>query len=459
MGSPDAYRESLRDSRRVFYDGQVVEDVTVHARFIAAVDAVARGFEDSGTDGDIFEFPRSANDLRERLSRLERWEVMRITTLESLLTLQTVASRMRDQHPELVRRISTYVQYSRDNDLRCVQAITDAKGDRSKSPAEQSDPDLYLRIVERQRDGIVINGAKLHISGAAIANELVVIPTKRMKAGEEDWAVACAVPVDSPGITILNTCPGPDPCAAPAYYPHSSFHAIPEGFVVFDHVFVPNDRVFLDGQTRYSADFAHSLGLWQRLGGVAQMAREADMLTGFAQLLAEANGLANIPHIKDKIRDLIVYATIIRSGLEAAVSNATITDEGFAIPDEVYTNVAKYYGAAELSTMIRNLHDIGGGSVLTAPQPGDIANPEVRPYVEKYMVGADVNGDSRTELFHAVRDLTADRYGGWWQVASLMSGGGLFAQKLVAAKHYDMDRAKALATEVMHRWRAEGTGS
>ena len=220
--------------------------------------------------------------------------------------------------------------------------------------------------------------------------------------------------------------------------------------MVFDHVFVPKERVFLDGQVTYSADFAHSLGLWQRLGGVAHMAKEADMLVGFAQLLAEANGLTRVAHIRDKIQDIVVYATIVRSGLEAAVANAKITEDGFATPDEVYTNVAKYYGAAELGRMMRHLHDIGGGSVLTAPQPGDLSNAETRSYVEKYMAGAGVDGEYRTRLFHAVRDLTADRYGGWWQVSSLMSGGGLFAQKLVAAKNYDIAHAKSLAMEVLN---------
>lgn len=455
MTTGEDYRNSLRDGRTVYYDGKLVNDVTTHPRFRPAVDAVAAGFSDRLAGDDLYEFPRSVADLRARIAQLETWEVMRRTTLESLLALQTAGSRMRAAHPELVERIAAYVALCRTRDLRCVQTITDAKGDRSKAPSQQADADLYLRVVDRSAEGIVIRGAKLHISGAAICNELVVIPTKRMKPGEEAWSVACAVPADAPGVVILNTSPGPDPEASADYHPHSSKHSTPEGFVVFDDVFVPNERVFLDGQVQYSAAFAHALGLWQRLGGVAHMAKEADMLVGFAQLLAEANGLTRVAHIRDKIQDLVIYATIVRAGLEAAIANATITEEGFATPDEVYTNVAKYYGSAELNTMLRHLHDIGGGAVLTAPLPGDLSNSATRPYVEKYMAGAGVSGEYRTQLFHAVRDLTADRYGGWWQVSSLMSGGGLFAQKLVAAKNYDMDRAKELAREVM---RGHGPG-
>src|SRR5690606_22031348 len=102
-----------------------------------------------------------------------------------------------------------------------------------------------------------------------------------------------------------------------------------------------------------SATFAHALGLWQRLGAVARLAREADLLVGLAQLLAEANGLERIHHIRDKISDLIIYASLIRAGMEAAISNAQTSPDGYLTPDEVFTNAAKYYGAANLAVMLR----------------------------------------------------------------------------------------------------------
>jgi 4-hydroxybutyryl-CoA dehydratase/vinylacetyl-CoA-Delta-isomerase len=294
-------------------------------------------------------------------------------------------------------------------------------------------------------DGVVIRGAKLHISGAAVAHELLVMPTKRMKAGEEQWAVACAVPVNAPGVTVLNTVPLP-PADELEYHPHSSNSGLPEGFVVFDDVFVPAERVFLAGEVEHSATFAHSIGLWQRLGGAAHMAEGADLLVGLARLLAEANGVEKIPHVRDKIADMVLYATLVRSGLEAAIENAQITPEGFATPNELYTNVAKYYGALHRDRMLTYIHDIAGGGILTAPMPGDLTNPETRAYVEKYMVTRPgIDGEYRTRLFHAARDLTVSSAAGHHQVAMIMSGGGLFAQKLVATLHYDLNRAKELA--------------
>jgi 4-hydroxybutyryl-CoA dehydratase/vinylacetyl-CoA-Delta-isomerase len=175
----------------------------------------------------------------------------------------------------------------------------------------------------------------------------------------------------------------------------------------------------------------------------------ADTLVGLAQLIAEANGLQRVPHIKDKIAGLITYATLIRAGLEAAIQNATFTPEGWASPDELYTNAAKFYSADGFSVMVRSLHDIAGGSVLTAPSLRDLANPETGGYVAKYMRTMEgVDAEYRMRLFHAIRDYTADAYGGWQHVTMLQAGGGLFAQKVVVTKHYDMAKAKALALEV-----------
>ena len=135
--------------------------------------------------------------------------------------------------------------------------------------------------------------------------------------------------------------------------------------------------------------------------------------------------------------------------LEAAISNCHVTPEGAAYPDELYTNAAKYYGAANYNLMVRHLHDIAGGSVLTAPGMADLENAEVGPLIRKYMsTGPGVDGAYRTRLFHAIRDLTADALGGWKAVTNIQAGGGLYAQRIVTRKHYDLEGAKQAALEV-----------
>jgi 4-hydroxybutyryl-CoA dehydratase / vinylacetyl-CoA-Delta-isomerase len=326
-----------------------------------------------------------------------------------------------------------------------TECITDAKGDRTLPPARQPDPDAYVRVVSRQADGVVIRGAKLHITAAAFGHDLMVMPTKSMKPDEQDYAIACAVPAGSPGVRITNTTYHPRG-RDPRDFPVSSRLSVPDSMVIFDDVFVPSERVFLDGQTAHAAVFAHSLGLWERLGGVSFMVNQADELVGLASLIAEANGTARVPHVREKIDEMMIHATLLRAGLEAALTHAHSTPDGYYYPDDMFTNVTKYQGAANFSLMVRHLQDIAGGAVVTAPSMADFENPELRPFLEKYMAGGpDATGEYRARLFHAIRDLTADAYGGWHQVTNLQSGGGLFAQRVVTRKHYDLDRARAMA--------------
>jgi 4-hydroxybutyryl-CoA dehydratase / vinylacetyl-CoA-Delta-isomerase len=195
--------------------------------------------------------------------------------------------------------------------------------------------------------------------------------------------------------------------------------------------------------------FAPSLGLWERLGGLSAFVEEADQLVGLAQLVAEANGTAGIPHIKEKISEMIIHATLIRASLEAAISNCNIGPEGAAFPNELFTNAGKFHAAANYNQMVRHVHDIAGGAVLTAPVPADFENPEVGHLARKYMsTGHGVDGEYRSRLMHTIRDLTADAYGGWKAVTNIQAGGGLYAQRIVTRKHYDLDVAKRKALAV-----------
>lgn len=450
MLTGEQYLESLRDGRVSYVDGERIEDLATHPLTRRAAAWVARVYDEGyspepGAVNPLLTAPTSIEQLRERLPMMRQADMITSTSWQSLMTLLTAAPQVNAAHPELGERIYRWVEDARVRDVRITECITDAKGDRALAPSKQEDPDAYLRIVDRRADGIVIRGAKLHITGASLGHELFVMPTKRMKPGEEAYAVACAVPVNAPGVWTVNTTYAPR-AEDDRHFPFTRVEQMPDCFVVFDDVLVPWERVFLDGQVELSALFAHSLGLWERLGGVSLMADEADTLVGLAQLIAEANGLQRIQHITEKISELVIYATLIRGSLEAAIAHAGTTDDGYVYPDELYTNAAKYHGAAEYNVMVRHLHDIAGGGVLTAPTLADLENPETAALVEKYMAGhPDVPADQRMRLFHAIRDLTADAFGGWHLVTNVQSGGGLYAQRIVTRKHYDMERAKAMA--------------
>jgi 4-hydroxybutyryl-CoA dehydratase/vinylacetyl-CoA-Delta-isomerase len=454
MMTGEQYKESLRDGRATFFEGERVKDLSEHPILGDCVTRVAKEYDrlwspDTSALSPLTEIPRSAQDLRNQIPILHASGMMAHVTYTSIMTLTTAAGQMAEVAPESVERIQGYVEDAQRRDIRITQCITDAKGDRSRSPLKQDDPDAYVHVVDRGPDGVVIRGAKLHITGASLGHDLMTIPTKAMKAGEEDYAIACMVPVNSDGVKIVDT------TYASRHedlrnFPVSANHHYPEGFVIFEDVFVPNERIVLDGVTSQAAVFAHSLGLWERLGGLSSMADDADLLVGMAQLIAEANGLAGIGHIKEKISEMIIHATLVRASLEAAISNCKFGSHGAAFPNELFTNAGKYHGAANYSLMVRHLHDIAGASILTAPSMADLENDEVGPALKKYLKTMDsVDGEWRARLFHAIRDMTADTYGGWKQVTNIQAGGGLYAQRIVTRKHYDLDAAKQMAENVV----------
>jgi 4-hydroxybutyryl-CoA dehydratase/vinylacetyl-CoA-Delta-isomerase len=444
------YKDSLKDGRKVYFEGRLIEDFATVPGLAVPMEVAAEGYDkyyssEPGARNPVITAPRSVDELRGKIPELLEMDLLLNVTYQSIMTLIVAASRIESAVPQFIPRINAYIKQALEDDIRITECITDSKGNRSQSPSKQDDPDAYVRVVARTPEGVVVRGAKMHISAAALGHHLMVMPTKTMKPGEEDYAIACAIPVNAPGVHITNTTYHPSG-GDDRDFPVSSKKSVPDSMCIFDDVFVPNELVFLDGQVEHAAVFAHSLGLWERLGGTAFMVEQADELVGLAQLIAEANGTQKVSHIREKIDEMIIHATLLRAGLEAALMNARSTPEGYYYPDDMYTNVTKYQGATQFSHMVRHLHDIAGGAVLTAPSMSDFDNGTLRPFLEKYMAtGGGVGGEYRTKLFHAIRDTTADAYGGWHHVTNIQSGGGLFAQRLVTRRHYDMDRAKHLA--------------
>lgn len=436
------YRASLADGRRVYLDGILVEDVAAHPILGPCADRVATGYDRrAAADADLLATPKSAEELRARLDAVHGEDTLTRVTHTSLLTLCTARERLGGAPGEVIGEL---VADFMSRDVRVSQCITDAKGDRSLRPRLQPDPDSYLRIVDRDTTGVVVRGAKMHVTAASLSHELMVIPTKTMRADESEYAVACCIPANAEGVTIIDASYARRP-GDPRSDPISASRNFPDAMVVFDDVHVPYSRIMLDSDPAASAVFAHSLGLWERIGGLSAMIHDAEVLVGLARLVAEANGLLKISHVKDKLTELANYATLTRATLEAAIATAESAADGSILPDELFVNVGKYYAAANYNVAIRHLHDIAGGSVITAPGRYDLENPEVGRLVEKYMAGATDDGTYRTALFQAVRDATASDYGGWKMVSNLQGGGGLYAQQVVTRKHFDWDHAKTAA--------------
>ena len=461
LKNPKWYRESLNDGRVTYIAGESVPDITKNEWFDVAVANAAEDYvyDDPATkdirtyttdEGNlahrIFKVPMSVEDLEKRIQMSQITGIATGVTavFMALYNIKDQVAKVNGQYAENIERM---YKHCRDNDLRADQCITDAKGDRSRHPKDQDDPDLYMRIVDKNSDGIIVRGAKLHITGASLVHEQTVMPTKAMGPGEEQWSVSFSIPTNTKGVRIINRAYA-HPNLSEMDYPISARHNAPEGFVVFEDVFVPWDRVFLAGEYQLAGVLAHSLGLWERIGGLMGMVNRSRLLVGTAQLLCEMNGIHKASHIQEKISDLVFYAEMLRMSLDHAVRNYKVTETGMVYPDPMAVNVGKFYGASNWHNMVQKLHDMSGALVLTLPTEADYRNEEVTKTLDKYLhTKNDVIVEDRMRVYNLIRDLTADSFGGWELVTTLAAGGGLAAQRIVTMREYDLDGAKDVARQ------------
>jgi 4-hydroxybutyryl-CoA dehydratase/vinylacetyl-CoA-Delta-isomerase len=459
LKTPAEYVESLRDGRVTYWDGERIDDITTHPKFKVPIavgcsdydygnparrDVIAYEAEDGSRAHRVFQIPRSEADLEKRVELMHDMSIVGGVT-GVMMALMSVKDAVAEVNPQYAANIERLYKHVRDNDLRAAEVITDPKGDRSRRAHEQDDPDLYVRIVKRTDEGIVVRGAKLHITAASLVHELVVMPTKGMRQDETDYAVSFSVPVNTPGVTIINRS-----FAAPTLnafdYPASSHHSMPEGFVVFDDVFVPWDRVFLAGEVQLASRLAQSLGLWERTGGLVGSVASSRLFVGLAQLVTEMQGKERDAGAQSSIAELICYAEMLRMGLEYACRNYETTPSGMIHPNILAVNAAKYYYAANYHNAVKLLHDLSGGLVLTLPSEADLRNEASGRYIRKYLhTKQSVDVETRMRVYNLIRDLTADAYGGWHLVVALQAGGGLTAQRVMMNRTYDLAGAKAAA--------------
>jgi len=290
------------------------------------------------------------------------------------------------------KRFRDYITMVQEKDLMVMGNITDAKGDRSLPPHKQSDPDLFVRIVERRDDGIVVNGAKLQQSGAPFAHELVAVPTTALGPDDSDYAVAFAIPADTKGVTFINdsACANakfaamdPEDIGNAEFGMHQSAH------VLFDKVFVPKERVFLCGEWEATRHLVHRFSDYQRLSTTACRSGYIDLCIGAAEAMADYNGVARVAHIRDKLVDMSIDAETIYGLAAGSTAMPDETSSGVMLPNTFFVNAAKLYMNDALLKAGHRVAEIGGGILVTRPSHRDLENPEVGELLKKYHKGRE----------------------------------------------------------------------
>lgn len=444
------YKESIRDDRVVYYKGERVEDVTTHPELSVCVNTMALDYElaeqpehhdlavvyDEALGEEInryYYLPQNGDDL------LKQFELIVASTrmgdgfiplahdigADALNAISITANVM--GHEDYQERIESYRTYLKRNDLAVVTAMSDVKGDRMLRPSDpgQAHPDYYVRVVDRNQDGIIVRGAKIHITGAPYSNEIFVIPSRAMTEADSDYAVAFALPVNTPGIRMVGR-----PFHAhisPLEFPNDRpVRVHTDAFIIFDDVFVPWERVFLCGEWQHAATLVYNFALMHRRTGCAYRIPMSEQLLGVAKAIAEYNGVVNAPHVREKLTDLVIYLETLRSLSHAACLDY-VTYGGLAVPNPVSTNIAKYYFADEYHKVVKIVQDLAGGLLVTAPTYKDYQLPELQGDIDKYLgAKADVSTERRLRMFDLIRRITgADR-----ETIALHGEGSLQAQRM-----------------------------
>jgi aromatic ring hydroxylase len=466
LRSPEQYRESLRDGRRVYYRGEAVADVTEHPVFRHAVHHASLDYEMAEdpaqrglavTDGGYsryFQVPRSADDLLARSALIEaatragKTLVVLIKEIgsDALFSLLALKERLGDPYAS---RIDAFYEHCRDEDLAVCVAQTDVKGDRSKAPSQQENEDAYVRIVERRDDGIVVRGAKVHTSVSVNANEMIVLPTRAMGPDDADYAVAFAVPLDTPGLTLVASPYLATKGKSAAEFPLSAERKMVETATLFDDVFVPADRVFMAGEHEHAGELARGFVEFHRFTAISYKLPLVDALVGAGLLAARVNGLERAGHVREKLSWLISYAETLRALTHHAAERCKVID-GIAVPDTLLVNIAKLQFALGIHTAFQYVQDIAGGLLVTYPSPEDLEHPQYGAALERYLQAAGgASGAERLRVMNLISDLTAGEYGGYQAVLAVHAEGSIEAEKLTILAQYERERAIGYA-----RWLA-----
>ena len=345
-----------------------------------------------------------------------------------------------------------YMEYVQEEDLVVDGAMTDPQGDRGLAPHAQADGDLFLRVVERRPDGVVVRGAKAHQTGASNSHEILVMPTQAMKPDDKDYAIAFAVPIDAEGIFMIV---GRQSCDTRKLEDGTLDRGNPtfggmEALVIFDNVFVPNDRIFLNGETEFATMLVDRFASYHRQSYGGCKVGVGDVLIGASALAADYNGAAKASHVKDKLIEMIHLNETLYSGGIACSANGWKTESGNYMVDTLLANVCKQNVTRFPYEIARLAEDLAGGIMVTCPSETDLRDPELGPYVEKYLKGVDsVPTVNRLKIMRLIENMTLGTAAVGYRTESLHGAGSPQAQRIMISRQGDLAGKKELAKDIV----------
>ena len=477
MMTKEQYIESLRRLKlNVYFMGEKIENPVDHPMIRPSMNSVAMTYElaekeeyqdimtatSNLTGKKINRFchlHQSPEDLVKKVKMLRLLGqktgscFQRCVGMDAFNAIYSTTYEIDKKHgTEYHKRFVEYMKYVQDNDLTVDGAMTDPKGNRSLSPSQQKDPDLYLRIVEVREDGIVVRGAKAHQTGAVNSHEHLIMPTVAMKEEDKDYAVSFAVPSDAEGVLMIY---GRQSCDtrklennAEIDLGNAKFGGH-EALVIFNDVFVPNERVFMCKEYDFSGMMVERFAGYHRQSYGGCKVGVGDVLIGAAALAADYNGAAKASHIKDKLIEMIhLNETLYACGIACSAEGVRMPAGNCQI-NLPLANVCKQNVTRLPYEIARLAEDIAGGLMVTMPSEADLNNDEIGGYVKKYLKGVgNVPTENRMRVLRLIENMTLGTAAVGYRTESMHGAGSPQAQRIMISRQSNIESKKELAKNI-----------
>jgi 4-hydroxybutyryl-CoA dehydratase/vinylacetyl-CoA-Delta-isomerase len=452
MRTREEYIESLRRRDLVLYvDGDRIAEPVDHPKVRPSIESVAATYALAHdpehralatAHSDVIDAPvnRFTHLFREPADLVRKVELQRVlgrltgTCFQRCVGMDALNALFiatweagEDEHARFVVWLAGVQQ----RDEVVCGAMTDPKGDRSKRPPEQADS--YLRVVGRRDDGVVLRGAKMHQTGAANSHQILVMPGMAMRPGEEHFTVAAAMPVDTPGVRMVLGRQPSDERKGGVDAGNRTYGG-QECVVLFDDVFVPWERVFLDGHLPASTTLVDAFAGYHRASYGGCKPGNLDVLVGAVSALAKDAGIRRASHVRDKLVEMVhLTETVHGLGLAASTKSAR-HDAGVWQVDAVLANVCKHNVTRMPYEVVRLAEDLAGGLVATMPSLADLDHPEVGEPLRRA-----VGGEPRARLLRLVEYMTYGAGSVPLRIECMHGAGSPQAQRIVLERHTDWE--------------------
>ncbi|WP_257187489.1 MULTISPECIES: 4-hydroxyphenylacetate 3-hydroxylase family protein [Bradyrhizobium] len=464
------YVESLRGRRlTVYLMGELVDEPVDHPMIRPSINAVARTYDLANEDpalasavspitgGNVNRFHHIStssadlvmqNKMQRRLGQLTGTCFQRCVGMDALNSLHSVTYDLDGKYgTQYHARFIQFLARIQALNLVIGGAMTDVKGDRGRSPSQQSDPDLFLHVIRRTAEGIFVRGAKAHQTGCLNSHWLIVMPTMRLEAADKDYAIVGAIPVDAAGITYIygrqscdtRSTEGGDIDAGNAQF------AGQEAMIIFEDVFIPNEHIFLDGEVEFASTLVERFTCYHRRSYVCKTG-VGDVLIGAAATIADYNGVDRASHIRDKLVEMTHLNETIYGTAIAASNQGIEMKSGAFLPDEMLANVCKHHVTRLPYEIGRLAQDLAGGLMVTLPSERELRHEKIGPMIEKYLKGrAEIATEDRIRILRLVENMTLGRNAVGYLTESMHGAGSPQAQRIQIARSMQIELKKELA--------------